>query len=118
MATESIDGRLAQNDGVAGPRRYPKEAVVLVGTRSHATPGQSGGAAQLGAHGLGGDVQQEERGVGPGIRIKHSGLNQGFKQRGGEFSFLNQVMADAQPVARHGRGQGQGASLGRCLGRE
>jgi len=80
MATEGVDGGLAEDDGVAGCRTRPEEARVFVRTRSHTAPGQGCGATQLGSHGSGGGIQQEEHRVGPAIGVKNSGLDQGLKQ--------------------------------------
>ena len=118
MAAEGINSGFAEDDREAGHRGYPEEAVVLAGSGSQAAPGRNGGATQLGAHRKGSGISQEEHRVGPGIGVKSFGLNQGFKQCRGEFSFLDQVMLNPWPVAGHGRGQDQGTSLGRGLGRQ
>jgi hypothetical protein len=69
---------------------------------------------QVGAHRMAGGIPQEEHCIGPAVGIKSSGSNQGFKEQGREFSFLDQVTLSAGPVIRHGQGQRQGLSLERC----
>ena len=70
MATEGVDGRLAQDDGLGGGDDGDgEEATVFAGTRSQATPRPGGGAAQLGADGAGRGVAQKEDRVGAGIGV-------------------------------------------------
>ena len=45
MATESIDGRFAQDERATARCGYAKEAPIFAGTRRHAAPARSRGAA-------------------------------------------------------------------------
>jgi len=72
MATDGVDGGLAENDRVAGGRGDAEEATVFAGTRSHAAPTPGRGTAQFGAHRMGGRVQEDEHRVGPGIGVEGS----------------------------------------------
>ena len=50
-ATDGVNGRLAEDDGLKGMSGDGKEAVIFAGAGSHAAPATGGGSPKLGADG-------------------------------------------------------------------
>ncbi len=107
LATEGVDGRLAQDDGLGGGDGDGEEATVFAGTRSQSTPGPGGGAAQFGTDGGGRRIAQQEDRVGVGIGVEDSRFTERQEQRARQSSFDDEVTFDARPVVRGRRGEGQ-----------
>jgi hypothetical protein len=107
LATEGVDGRLAQDDGLGGGDGDGEETIVFTGTRSQSAPRPVGGAAQLGTHDGGRGVAQKEDSVGGGIGVEDPRFAERQEQRARQVSFVEEVTFDARPVVRDRRREPQ-----------
>ena len=108
LATNGINGRLAENDGWLLGGRKGEEAEVFLGTRRHAAPGERRGATQLGPDGPALRVAQQENGVGSRVGVEASGLDEGSDEAEGEAALSDQVMDDAVEFGKIGGGAEEG----------
>ena len=75
-AADGVDGRLTQNDGRQGGGGNGEEAQVLLGTGGHSAPTVVSGPAEFGADRSVILSQQKEDGIGSGIGVEASSLNE------------------------------------------
>ena len=108
VTTDGIDGRFAEDDVGSREGGNGEEALVLLGTRGHAAPGNRTATAQFGPDGLAGGVAEQEDNIGPGVGIKVAGVGQGLNQRLGQGALLDQVALDGVPLVWRRLGQTQG----------
>jgi len=108
VATESVDGRFAEDDVGTGSGRNGEEAKVLARARGHAAPSHGACATQFGTDGLASGVAQEEDGVGSGVSVKIAGVNQSVQQRSGQGALFGEVAQDNRPVRWRGLRQTEG----------
>ena len=107
VATEGVDGRLAEDDGVSGGGGHREAAMIFAGAWSHAAPGRRGGAAQFGADGGGWGVAQQEDRIGPCVRVDDPRVNERLEQRARQSPLFDEVTFNAGPVVQGWRRERQ-----------